>query len=60
MPPLAERRAAAYADAAEAIGSPRYTALVLRLMRWSEQRDAEDRPSARALHSPSPRSLPRF
>ena len=33
---VAARRAAAYADAVAAIGSPRYTALVLRLMRWSE------------------------
>ena len=35
----AKRRAASYADAVEAIGSARYAALVLRLMRWSEQRD---------------------
>jgi inorganic triphosphatase YgiF len=33
---VAEQRAAAYAGAVEAIGSPRYTALVLRLMRCSE------------------------
>ena len=39
---IAERRAAAYADAAEAIGSTRYTVLVLRLMRWTEDRDGED------------------
>lgn len=42
----AKRRAASYADAVEAIGSARYAALVLRLMRWSEQRDTTDRPSA--------------
>jgi CHAD domain-containing protein len=35
---LAGRRAAACADAGEAITSPRYTALLLRLMRWSEAR----------------------
>jgi triphosphatase len=36
---IAARRAAACADAAKAIGSSRYTALVLRLLRWSEESD---------------------
>jgi CHAD domain-containing protein len=48
---VAERRAAAYADAVEAIGSTRYTALVLRLMRWTEERDGED-PSSPGLARP--------
>jgi triphosphatase len=45
---LAERRALAYAEATEAILSPRYTALVLRLMRWSEDHGGEN-PSPPAL-----------
>jgi triphosphatase len=43
---FAERRAAAHAEAAEAIRSPRYTALMLRLMRWSEQSGAMDQSSS--------------
>ena len=39
---VAEQRAAAYAGAIEAIGSPRYTALVLRLMRCSEDSGGDD------------------
>ena len=56
---FAERRAAAYADAAEAIVSPRYTALMLRLMRWSE--DAAAPPtSAAALSRPLAEVAPRL
>jgi CHAD domain-containing protein len=55
---LAEHRAAARAGAAEAIRSPRYTALVLRLMRWSEQ-SAADR-SAAALSRPIARVAPKI
>src|SRR4051812_37470450 len=56
---IAERRAASYADAAEAIGSARYTTLVLRLMRWSEQHNGADRPSA-PLSQPIAEIAPRI
>jgi triphosphatase len=63
---LARTRAAACADAAEAIFSPRYTALVLRLIRWSEQSGAkelnkEQKPTAlaRPLAKVAPRILKR-
>jgi triphosphatase len=56
---VAERRAASYADAAEAIGSARYTALVLRLMRWSEQRNGADRSSG-PLSQPIAEIAPRI
>ena len=56
---IAGRRAASYADAAEAIGSARYAALVLRLMRWSEQRDGADRSSA-PLSQPIAEIAPRI
>ncbi len=39
---VAGRRAAARADAAAAIRSPRYTALVLRLLRWAEGDAGQD------------------
>ena len=54
---IAERRAAARADAAEAIRSPRYAALMLRLMRWSEKRGVPDRSSA-ALSRPLAKIAP--
>ncbi|MGE3784934.1 MAG: CHAD domain-containing protein [Alphaproteobacteria bacterium] len=46
---VASRRAAAYANAVEAIGSTRYTALVLRLMRWSEAPGGGEDPSSPGL-----------
>ena len=45
------RRAAAYAGAAEAIGSPRYTALVLRLMRCSDDGGGDNSWSPALLRS---------
>ena len=56
---FAERRAAAHTDAAEAIVSPRYTALMLSLMRWSEESGATDQ-SAAALSCPLAKVAPRL
>ena len=55
----AERRAAAHADAAEAIVSLHYTALILRLMRWSEESGATEQ-SAAALSRPLAKVAPRL
>jgi triphosphatase len=56
---LARTRAAAYRDAAEAIFSPRYSALVLRLMRWSEESGAGDHLSS-ALALPLAKVAPKI
>ena len=56
---VAERRAAAHADAAEAVVSPRYTALMLHLMRWSQESGATDQSTA-ALSRPLAKVAPRL